>query len=282
MRGPIAPLYKQETENTRWYKRQDIASLSIRIEDQSKIIMTLMKLKHNISYSILKVLFTRYSIASCRQIILNIIDILYDCLKEAIYFPNKDEISKNIPICFNNFKVGRVVLDCTEIFIQKPKNLCCQISIYSQYKHRYSIEYMTGVTPGGLICFISNTYGGRTSDNVIFEQSNIINYLEKNDNIMIDRRFTIDKLCKDNDIKLICPPFLREKTQLSKEEALFGTEIAKARVHIEQSNQRLKTFKILSYRMSSGLVKKDEQIFTIICDFVNLSSPILKHDKFNE
>lgn len=40
---------------------------------------------------------------------------------------------------------------------------------------------MAGVTFGGLICSISNIYGGRNSDNTIFEQSKIINYLERND-----------------------------------------------------------------------------------------------------
>ena len=103
----------------------------------------------------------------------------------------------------------------------------------------------------------------------------------KNDAIMVDREFTADKLCKDHDIKLIRPPFLKEKLQFSKEEALLGAEIAKARVHIERSNQRLKTFKVLNCRMPIGLVKKGEQIFTIICGIVNLSSPILKNDKFN-
>ena len=98
---------------------------------------------------------------------------------------------------------------------------------------------------------------------------------------MVDRGFTVDKLCKDHDIKLIRPPFLKEKSQFSKEEALIRAVIAKARVHIEESNQRLKTFKVLNCRMPIGLVKKGEQIFTIVCGIVNLSSPISNNDKFN-
>ena len=40
---------------------------------------------------------------------------------------------------------------------------------------------MTGVTPGGMISFVSKAYGGKISDHAIFEQSNILDLLEKGD-----------------------------------------------------------------------------------------------------
>lgn len=139
---------------------------------------------------------------------------------------------------------------------------------------------MTGVTPAGLISFISKSYGGRSSDNVIFEQSEIINLLDKKDAIMVGRGFTVGDLCKKNDIKLIAPLFLKNKKQFSKAEAILTRKIAKARVHIERSNQRLKTFQVLQSKMPVCLFSKIEEIFTIICAIHNLTSPILKDDKF--
>jgi len=50
--------------------------------------------------------------------------------------------------------------------------------------------------------------------------------------------------------------FFEKQKQFSKEEALLNAKIAKARVHIERSNQRLKVFKILSTRVPSYLVGK--------------------------
>ena len=44
---------------------------------------------------------------------------------------------------------------------------------------------MIGVTSAGLISFINRAYG--TSDKVIFEQSNLINLLQRDDAIMIDK-----------------------------------------------------------------------------------------------
>lgn len=131
---------------------------SERMHLRSKIIMTFMKLKHNVSYAILKVLFKSSSDSHCRKIILQMIDMLYVCLQQGIPFPDKDEVSRNIPLCFNDFRNVRVVLDCTEIFIQKPKSLCCQQVTYSRYKSTYTIKFMTGVTPGGSISYISPMY----------------------------------------------------------------------------------------------------------------------------
>ncbi|KAK9720498.1 Helix-turn-helix of DDE superfamily endonuclease [Popillia japonica] len=104
-----------------------------------------------------------------------------------IYFPSKSEIMKNIPVCFTEFQDVRVVLDCTEIFVQSPKCLCCRIRFYSQYKSHVTVKFMTGVSPGGIITYISKPYGGRASDKAIFEESNVISLLDPNrDAIMVD------------------------------------------------------------------------------------------------
>jgi hypothetical protein len=51
-------------------------------------------------------------------------------------------------------------------------------------------------------------------------------------------------------------------------------------VHIERSNQRLKTFQVLGSTMPVCLISKADKIFNIICAVVNLSAPIIKDDKF--
>ena len=158
--------------------------------------MTFIKLKHNVSYVILRALFKYASVSQCRKIILGMIDKLQNHFKSAVYFPNKEKISKNIPLCFRDFADVRIVLDCTEMHIQKPKELCCQQATYSRYKSDCTIKFMTGVTPGGMISFVSKAYGGKISKDAIFEQSNILDLLEKGDAITVDKGFRIDKLCK--------------------------------------------------------------------------------------
>lgn len=139
---------------------------------------------------------------------------------------------------------------------------------------------MTGETPAGLISFISPAYGGRVSDNIIFEQSKIISMMDKKDIVLADKGFTMHDYCKKYDVTLCTPFFLRDKRQFSKSEANMNRYVAKARVHVERSNQRLKAFEVLGSTMPGCLLNKAEEIFTIICAVVNLSAPILKKDKF--
>ncbi|XP_046736570.1 uncharacterized protein LOC124405587 [Diprion similis] len=247
---------------------------------QEQILMTYIKLKQNASYALLAIFSRMYSAQSCKRIFLRMLDVLSRVLRVAIPFPSKTEISRNIPTCFEGFEDVRVVLDCTEIFLQKPKNLCCQILTYSFYKGTYTVKFMTGVTPAGMISFISKPYGGRSSDKAIFVESNLLEKLQANDAVMVDKGFLIDDICKKNDLKLIRPPFLKKQKQFSSVDACLTAKIAKARVHIERANQRLKTFKILGDKLPSKLASKIEQIFTIICGTVNIGSPILKNNKF--
>lgn len=103
---------------------------------------------------------------------------------------------------------------------------------------------MTGVLPGGLITYISEPYGGRTSDKTIFEQSNLILNLQSSiDAIMVNKGFLIDDFCAKSAIELIRPPFLRKKNLLLVEEALHNAKITAARVHIGRVNERIKVFK---------------------------------------
>lgn len=239
-----------------------------------------MKLKHNLSYKFLSVIFGCYSANHCKRIFKKMIKILSECLKQAIEWLSRDKNARNLPKCFAGFENVRVVLDCTEIFIQNPKNLCCKVKTYSDYKSHNTCEVMTGVSPAGNITYISNFYGGRASDKSIFEQSDLLDKLDPGDAIMVDKGFLIEEICEVNRWKIIRPPFLKNKDQLSKEESDSNAKIASARVYIERSNQRIKNFKILGSKMPVNLVPIINNIFTVICGTVNLSSPILKNDKF--
>ncbi|XP_051160095.1 uncharacterized protein LOC127280845 [Leptopilina boulardi] len=250
---------------------------------KDRVLLTLLKLKQNLSYAFLSLLFPTVAPRYCSEIICNSIDILYEVLTPYIHFASKDEILRNIPHCFDDYSDTRIILDCTEIEIQKPKNVCCQISTYSHYKGRHTVKFLTGVTPGGIISFCSKAYGGRVSDKSIFEQSGLIEILEENSAIMVDKGFLIDEVCADNNIKLIRPSFFnKNQSQFSENDAVESSNIASARVHVERLNQRIKVFDILGGKMSSCLVPKSEKIMFICCALANLTSPVFKDNKFNE
>ena len=257
-------------------RRQSLSGMGTR----EKVILTFMKLKQNISYAFLALLFKSYTAKHCRTIFLEMLVILGKVLKVAVPWLEKEPILQSMPTCFEQFKDVRVVVDCTEIYIQTPKKTCCQLITYSQYKNGNTCKVMTGVTPSGNVSFISKYYGGRATDNQIFLQSGLLNLVQSGESIMLDKGFRIEEACARRGVKIVRPPFLQEKRKFTMEEARLTAAIASARVHVERCNQRIKAFKITGDTMSARLIPYVDDIFNIICGVVNLSSPILKDNKF--
>ncbi|XP_046408561.1 uncharacterized protein LOC124173096 [Ischnura elegans] len=249
-------------------------------KNKSKVLLTLMKLKLNLSFALLSILFS-CTATTCKNVFSATIKDLSVIMKNVISWPSKEEVLKNMPLCFEKFKRVRIVLDCTEIHISKFKCLKCRIKSYSHYKGCHTVKYMIGVTPGGVISFLSEGYGGRASDKKIFEESNLLDLLEPDlDDVMVDKGFIIKNLCEANGIRVVHPPFLKKQKQFSKGDAMATCEIARARVHVERAIERIKKFKMLSDVIPVTLCHLADEIMTCVCGITNLSTPILSRDKF--
>ncbi|KAF2898660.1 hypothetical protein ILUMI_07515 [Ignelater luminosus] len=240
----------------------------------------MMRLKLDLSFVSLAILF-QISSKSVKRYFNRTIQHLSSLLKPVIRFPSKEEIAANIPNCFRNYQSTRIVLDCTEMYIEKSKCLRCRVKTYSHYKSRHTVKFLIGVTPSGLISYLSKGYGGRTSDKAIFNNENLIEKLEIRDSIMVDKGFHIEKECSENFIKLIRPPFLKKEKQFSKADAEKTASIARARVHVECAIQRIKIFKFTKGTIPWSLSPYLQDIMTVIVALSNLQTPILSNDKFN-
>lgn len=140
---------------------------------------------------------------------------------------------------------------------------------------------MIGVSPGGMITYVSQGYGGRSSDKRIFEGSDILERLLPGiDGVMVDKGFLIDEACERHLIELIRPPFLRQKKQLSKRDAMRTRKIAAARVHVERAIQRIKLFKMLSTKLTWNMVPLADDIVTVAAALANIAKPILADKRF--
>ena len=78
----------------------------------------------------------------------------------------------------------------------------------------------------------------------IFEESGILKHLEPHDLILADRGFTVEHLVNPLQAKIRIPAFLKGRKSFTAHEELESRKIAKARIHIERFNQRLKQFKL--------------------------------------
>ncbi|KAJ8684818.1 hypothetical protein QAD02_020611 [Eretmocerus hayati] len=247
---------------------------------RGRIVMCLCKLRLNLSFRCISVLFG-INRNTCSTNISYMIQLLAGILEQFILRPTREQCRSNLPRCFSKFPKTRIVLDCTEIPVEKPHCLKCRLRWYSHYKGCETVKLLVGMDPSGVITYISPAYGGRISDKEIFKQSGLLEKLDPTvDAIMVDKGFDIDLECLASHIQLIIPPKLSKKTRFTLEESIQTNEIAAARVHVERVIQRMKLWKILKDKITLTTVPYIDDIVKVIAALVNLRNPLLAEDKF--
>ena len=71
------------------------------------------------------------------RILITWYNVLADHLRHLIVWPSQDVIVKRMPQCFKKFPGTRLIIDCTEFFIETPSSLVNQSTTYSFYKSQY-------------------------------------------------------------------------------------------------------------------------------------------------
>lgn len=246
---------------------------------RERLMLVLIKLKLNLTFICLSAMFD-VTPTTCKNYFADMIKRLGKIMEHVVRFPDSDEIKMNLPRCFKKYETTRIVLDCTEVRIEKSKCLKCRIATYSHYYGSQTMKVMVGVAPSGLVTYISPCYGGRTSDKEIFMKSGLLEKVHANESIMVDKGFLIEKECLEKRINLIRPPFLADKQQMSAADAITTASIAAARVHVERCIQRFKIFKILKGEVSVDMLPFVDNIMVIIAGLVNLSTPVLGPTRF--
>ena len=109
---------------------------------------------------------------------LRVLDVMVVKTAHLIKWPDRDTLRQTMPMSFRKyFKACCIIIDCTEVFIERPSNLLARAQVWSNYKHHSTIKFLIGITPQGTISFLSECAGGRMSDKEIVEQSNLLKYL---------------------------------------------------------------------------------------------------------
>ena len=85
-------------------------------------------------------------------------------LEIFLVWPERDAPKRNLSESFWNFKNSVSIIDCFEVFIERPFGLTTQAQTWSNCKHHHNIKYLIGITPAGAINFLSQGWVGRVSD----------------------------------------------------------------------------------------------------------------------
>ena len=180
-----------------------------------------------------------------------------------------------MPKCFKDaYPTTRVILDCTEIFIEMPTSYRSQSATFSNYKHHNTAKGLVGIAPSGAVTFVSDLYAGRFSDKKVALDSGIYDLLEAGDSIMADRGFDIEEDLPQN-VGLNIPPFLNGKKQLSLQEENETRKIASVRVHVERAIERVKNYRILQTVFQLSMAPELNKIWVVCCYLVNFLPPLV-------
>nr|XP_023029656.1 uncharacterized protein LOC111517677 [Leptinotarsa decemlineata] len=238
------------------------------------LILVLCKLKTNLTFDCLGILLGTGT-SLCSKMFYSMISILARSVKPGIHWPTREYVLKNTPKCFNMFPNTRVVLDSIEVAVLRLKCLNCRDVTDSHYKSKHTMKFLIGITPSGVITFVSSAYRGHISEKDIFHNEELIKKLEAYDAIMVGEDLLIEKECEQHFVEVFQPPILRNRNQLSKDEEELAARIAKARVYVDMAVEGIKNFAILNEQIDCYTVPYIDDIMTVVAVLVNLTLPII-------
>lgn len=193
----------------------------------------------------------------------------------------RDTLKRIRPQSFSlNYPKATCIIDCTEIFVQRPKNYMKRSQTFSNYKSHNTYKALYCIAPNGYVMFVSKLFGGRASDTFITKNSGLIGNLLPGDQVLADRGFTITDFLPPG-VTLAMPAFTRGCKELPEHEVTRTRRLANVRIHVERSIRRLKVFKILS-NVIPGRIQHVDDIVAICAGLCNLQPQLIREDNEGE
>jgi hypothetical protein len=200
-----------------------------------QFIMTLMRMRLAVPLQLLGYIFGIHvsRVSRIFQDVINVMNIRL--VDHFVFWPEREVLRMTLPLSFREkFKKCACIIDCFEIFIQKPSDLQARADTYSQYKSHNTVKYLIGIAPQGVITFISRGWSGRTSDVYLTEHCGFLDKILPGDVVLADRGFTISEAIAFCHAELQIPAFTKGKKQLSPIDVETSRILAAVRIHVER------------------------------------------------
>jgi hypothetical protein len=213
------------------------------------------------------------------------LNLLYYKMKSLVFWPSREKIIKTMPRIFQlEFgNVVSIVIDCFEIYTEMPAALHAKSAMHSIYKNHNTVKVLIGITPAGMISFVSDGFTGHTSDKAIFSASGLADKLLLDDVVMCDRGFRIQNEVEERQAHVILPAFRKGVYQLDPVDVEETRNIANVRIHIERIIGSLRQkYEILTKILpivlltthNKGMPEIDK-ILIVCCALVNMCPSII-------
>jgi len=201
-------------------------------------------------------------------------EMLFEGIIEKLGMPSQRKCRGSMPASFSDFAQARIATDCTEIEMEIPTFLSMQNETYSGYTHKNSAKGLTAVAPNAALVFASKLYPGSKSDKAIIIDCNIFGQLDPGDMVLADKGMDCHELMPTG-TTLNIPPFLKDISHFTKQQAELCYKIARNRIHVERGNKNIKLFRI--FRIITHTYRPlATKWFQLCCALVNLQPPLLK------
>ncbi|XP_078019358.1 uncharacterized protein LOC117245667 [Epinephelus lanceolatus] len=199
------------------------------------LLITLMRLRLNLPLQHIGHLFDAHR-GTVSAVFQQTINALYACLAPMVHWPDRDTLQASMPHNFVETFGNRVaaIIDCFEVFIKRPSNLHARAQTFSHYKHSHTLKYLIGITPQGVISFISKGWGGQTSDKRVTENCGFLDKLLPGDMVLADRSFDIRESVGMMCAEVRTPAFTKGQRQLDAKDVEETRSLANLRIHVER------------------------------------------------
>ena len=231
----------------------------------------------------------RISYGSIYNLFHNTLSILHKRTKRLIFWPSKETNVNTMPaIFFEQYGESvRVIIDCFEIPITQTLNRKGRNQMYSNYKNSTTAKFLIGVSPCGMIIFLSEGYGGRCSDKFITEDSGFLSHLKQGDLILCDKGFQISECVQTQGATLLRPAFKDgQVSQFSALDIESSRRVSNLRIHVERVIGVIKNkYRILTHRVPTKFLLLDNDNDCALNKIVRLSAcminlcPSIVHDE---
>lgn len=208
---------------------------SLLLSNFQEFVLVLLKLRHGVPHQDLAYRFnvTRTVVS---RIIVSWLTVMDVTLSPLISWPDREQLQRTMPRCFiDSFGLKTsVIIDCFEVFIDRQSNLLARAQTFSNYKHHNTVKVLIGITPQGTVSFVSETWGGRTSDKFLTENCRFLNNLVPGDLVLADRGFTVHEEVWFRQVELNIPAFTKGKNQLDPLDVEKTRKIVNVHIHLER------------------------------------------------
>ena len=168
------------------------------------------------------------SVSTVSRICITCINFIYICLKDIPLWPTHGLVQAHMPKVFKDlYPTTRVIIDATEIFVETPGLPKLQQLTFSSYKNHNIFKALLGISPGGVVTFVSQLFPGSIPNKQLTLKNGLIKLLERGDSIMSDRGFDIQDELTPLGIRINIPSFLsKDKKQFEENEMVETRRIA--------------------------------------------------------